>query len=91
MTLKENTTTVIGKVIDCSVQVIEKTFHLKIEYNGGEFFFVVETLELPDIKGVIIKSICRGVTFWDCQLKLTNSQKKKIKQTIKEYVLVNCK
>ena len=75
----------LGSVISTTCEVTEKTYHLKIEYNGDEYFFIVQTLDCHfrnDINKPIITSIRRGCTYWDCGKRLKKSEKNKIKRTI---------
>jgi len=59
---------------------VEKTYHFCIKIQKDEYFFIAETLNIKDKEEVI--SIRRGVTFWDCQKRLTTSQKKEVKRMI---------
>jgi hypothetical protein len=76
----------LGVISECNLQVQEKTFHLKIKYDGNDFFYIVQTLKTSDFEDVIITSIKRGATFWDCQINLKNSAKKQIKRMIEQYI-----
>lgn len=69
-------------ISECTLVSVEKYFHLRILLNGNEYFFIAETLYLPDLDSLIIKSVKRGITYWDCQLKIKKSDKKKIKELI---------
>ena len=77
----------LGSVISTKLEVTEKTYHLKVEYKGDEYFFIVQTLDChyrSDIIKPIITSIRRGITYWDCGKRLRNSEKKAIKRTIED-------
>jgi len=62
------------------IVVVEKIYHFKISIEKDEYFFVVIVLEVDNTKPLI--TIKRGSTYWDCQKKLKNSQKKEIKRMI---------
>ncbi|MEK6880119.1 MAG: hypothetical protein AABY22_10945 [Nanoarchaeota archaeon] len=55
---------------------VEKTFHFKIKIDSDLFFIIIQTID-----GIVVSQE-RGVTYWDCQKRLTKEQKKLIKITI---------
>lgn len=63
---------------------VEMVHHLEIVYNGYAYFFIVITTKLIDDIS-FINSINRGCTYWDCQKKLKNSEKKRINKMIEEH------
>ena len=75
-----------GKVFSCNCEVTEKTYHLKIQYKGEDYFYIVSTLDVhEDDHKPIITGIRRGTTYWACMDRLKNSDKKKIKKLIEDY------
>lgn len=71
--------------IEINNTIIRKWYDIKIILNNDEYYFVAETLEA---KNIDCKEFCvnvhRGKTYWDCQKKLKNSEKKAIYKLIKE-------
>jgi hypothetical protein len=59
---------------------VEKIYHFKISIEKDEYFFIVQTFFIDGKEFVM--TIKRGKTYWDCQKKLKNSQKKEIKRMI---------
>ena len=55
---------------------VEKTFHFKIKIDSDLFFIIIQTID-----GIVVSQE-RGVTYWDCQKRITKEQKKLIKITI---------
>jgi hypothetical protein len=59
---------------------VEKIYHFKISIEKDEYFFIVQTILFQGLE--LVFTIKRGSTYWDCQKKLKNSQKKEIKRMI---------
>lgn len=75
-------------ISSCSKEVSECTYHLKLVINEEDYFYIVSTLECnfrDDIKHPIITKIKRGSTYWDCGLRIKNSDKKKVKALIEQH------
>jgi len=73
------------KIEETTLEVTEKTYHLKIEHNSEYYFYIVTTLYClfrNDIKTPIITNIKRGCNYWDCGKRLKTSEKKQIKKLI---------
>ena len=77
---------ILGKVTEISLQTCERVYHLKINYNNNDYFYIVETLYTPSLNDFITRSIHRGHSYWDCGLRLKNSEKKKISRMIEQYI-----
>ena len=73
-------------ISDCRLQTTEQIFHLDIELNGNRYFFIVDVLTLVDVEKPVIRSTTRGVTYWDCGLKLRLSDKRRIKEMIENHI-----
>ena len=72
--------------IESTEQTETKCYHLKITYNGDEYFYIVETLRsFGNNAFFIVSEIHRGVSWWDCGKRLKNSEKKAIKNIITKY------
>ena len=84
----------MNSIFEDDVLSVTRCHHLKIEYEGELYLFIVHTTFLKDFNTTIIDSIKRGVTYWDCGLKLKTSGKKAIKKLIEEHIgsrLINLK
>ncbi|MFA6090073.1 MAG: hypothetical protein WC755_09530 [Candidatus Woesearchaeota archaeon] len=89
---KPTKTETTANITECRLQSVEKWFHLKIVYENDEYFYIVKTLDvrlLKDKSDIIVSEIRRGHAYWDCQKHLKNSEKKKIKAMITDYVTEN--
>lgn len=71
-------------ITECISQSVTKRYDLHIEYNGNEYVYVISTLQILD-KKEFVSTVRRSKHYSDCNLKLKNSEKKKIKKMIIEY------
>ena len=84
----------VNSIIEDDVLTVTRCHHLRIEYEGELYLFIVHTTYLKGFDRTIIDSVKRGVTYWDCGLRLKTSGKKAIRKLIEEHIgsrLINLK
>lgn len=69
------------KITSINCELTEKVYHLRINYNGNNYFFIVQTFQLANDKE-LIRSIKRGKAHFDCGLTLKASEKRQIRNRI---------